>query len=39
MKTWPSNPTIYEINTWVWLQELSRRDQSSLTLADVPDEV
>ena len=37
MQSWPKNPLIYEINTWVWLDELSRRDQHSLTLASVPD--
>ena len=21
MKTWPKNPVIYEINTWVWLRD------------------
>ena len=25
MKTWPEHPVIYEINTWVWLAELSRK--------------
>jgi hypothetical protein len=25
MKTWPKHPVIYEINTWVWLCELSRK--------------
>jgi hypothetical protein len=24
MKTWPKHPVIYEINTRVWLGELSR---------------
>src|SRR5512146_1296622 len=37
MQTWPKSPLIYEINTWVWLEELSRREQRSLTLASVPD--
>ena len=37
MRTWPKSPLIYEINTWVWLDELSRREQRSLTLASVPD--
>ena len=27
MKTWPKNPVIYEINTWVWLAELQRDDR------------
>ena len=38
MRTWPKRPLIYEINAWVWLDELSRREQRSLTLASVPDE-
>ena len=25
MKTWPKNPVIYEINTWVWLRELGQK--------------
>jgi hypothetical protein len=37
MQSWPKNPLIYEINTWVWLDELSRREQRSLTLASVHD--
>ena len=28
MKTWPINPVIYEINTWVWLGELGEKYQS-----------
>ncbi|HMK39486.1 MAG TPA: alpha-amylase, partial [Bacteroidota bacterium] len=38
MKPWPKNPLIYEINTWVWLRELSDRFQRPLTLNSVPDE-
>lgn len=37
MKSWPKHPLIYEINTWVWLDELSRREHRLLTLATVPD--
>jgi hypothetical protein len=29
---------IYEVNTWVWLGELSRRHGRRMTLRDVPDE-
>jgi len=29
-------PVIYEINTWVWLDELSRRYRTSVDLATVP---
>ncbi len=38
MKTWSKHPVIYEINTWVWLCELSRRYKKTVTLATVPDE-
>lgn len=31
------HPLIYEINTWVWLDELSRKEGRFLTLASVPD--
>jgi glycosidase len=34
--TWPRFPVVYEINTWVWLSELSRRYGKNLTLASVP---
>ncbi len=35
---WPPYPSIYEINTRVWLAELSRRAGHPLTLDSVPDE-
>jgi hypothetical protein len=38
MKPWPKHPVIYEINTWVWLNELSRKYGRSITLANVPSE-
>lgn len=38
MTVWRKHPLIYEINTWVWLNELSRKVQHPLTLASVPDE-
>jgi hypothetical protein len=38
MASWPQNPIIYEINTWVWLKDLSQRYQRTLTLATVPPE-
>lgn len=39
MKTsWPARPIIYEINTWVWLSELSSRYQRAITLGAVPRE-
>ncbi len=31
------HPLIYEINTWVWLDELSRREGRAMSLASVPD--
>ena len=38
MNPWPRHPLIYEINTWVWLNELSRKHGTAITLASVPDE-
>lgn len=38
MKTWPRNPVIYEINTWVWLAELSQKHQGPVKLATVPEQ-
>jgi len=38
MGTWPKNPVIYEINTWVWLHELKRKHHRSVTLGSVPAE-
>jgi hypothetical protein len=38
LKTWPRYPVIYEINTWAWLTELSRRYGKSVDLATVPKE-
>jgi hypothetical protein len=36
MRTLPKHPVIYEINTWVWLGELSRKYRKSVNLATVP---
>ena len=36
---WPHKPFIYQINTWVWLNELSRKYRRPITLESVPDEV
>lgn len=33
---WPRRPVIYEINTWVWLYDLSRRLGETVTLGTVP---
>ncbi len=38
MFTWPRYPIIYEINTWVWLQELGEKHNTRITLATVPDD-
>ncbi len=34
--SWPKRPIIYEINTWVWLYELSQRYGKAITLGAVP---
>ena len=34
--SWPARPVIYEINTWVWLNELSRQNKRTITLGTVP---
>jgi hypothetical protein len=34
---WPARPVIYEVNTAIWLAELSRAAGRRVTLADVPD--
>ncbi len=36
MSDWPRYPTLYEINTWVWLSELSRKTGISVDLSSVP---
>jgi glycosidase len=36
MDSWPKYPTVYEINAWVWLHELSRAQGRPLSLGDVP---
>jgi Alpha amylase, catalytic domain len=36
MSGWPRYSTIYEINTWVWLAELSARAGTSVNLSSVP---
>lgn len=38
LNNWPSNPLIYEINTPVWLNELSQRQKRDVTLGTVPPE-
>jgi len=37
MSMWPRYPSICEINTWVWLGELSRKYRKPVDLATVPE--
>ncbi|MFN8375779.1 MAG: alpha-amylase family glycosyl hydrolase [Anaerolineae bacterium] len=37
MSTWSSKPFLYQINTWVWLNTLSRKYGQPITLGNVPD--
>ena len=39
MSEWRKKPYIYEINTAVWLNDLSQQHDRTITLEDVPDEV
>ena len=36
MPVWPKYPTIYEIDTWVWLASLSQKSEISTDLSSVP---
>jgi hypothetical protein len=36
MSPWPRYPPIYEINTWVWLSELSKKAGKQVDLGSVP---
>jgi glycosidase len=36
VSAWPRYPVIYEINTWVWLGQLSRKYRKPVNLATVP---
>jgi len=38
MTNLPNHPVLYEINTWAWLNELSRQAGRPVTLGSVPDE-
>jgi len=38
METWPRHPVIYEVNTWVWLNDLGRRHKRAVNLSTVPEE-
>jgi hypothetical protein len=33
---WPRYPSLYEVNTWVWLSELRRKYGKNITLSSVP---
>jgi len=33
---WPQYPSIYEINTWVWLSDLSQKYEIKVDLFSVP---
>jgi hypothetical protein len=37
MSAWPRYPTLYEINTWVWLSELSLQVGRAVDLSSVPE--
>lgn len=39
LSSWKPNPIVYEINTWVWLRDLTKTYEKKITLANVPDEV
>ncbi|MHA2366886.1 MAG: alpha-amylase family glycosyl hydrolase [Candidatus Hodarchaeales archaeon] len=36
---WPKHPTIYEINTWPWLNSLSEKNSTTITLQNIPEEI
>ena len=36
---WSSHPLIYEVNTWAWLNFLSKKFSRKITLSNVPEEV
>lgn len=36
MTEWPKYPTIYEISTWVWLSDLSKKSGTLIDLSSVP---
>ncbi len=38
MTTWRKHPVIYEVNTWVWLNNLSRKHQRRLDLGTIPEQ-
>ena len=38
MKPWPRHPVIYELNTWVWLNDLGRTHKRAVDLSTVPEQ-
>jgi glycosidase len=38
MPSWPSQPVVYEINTWPWIREIGRAAGQPVTLGTVPSE-
>jgi hypothetical protein len=38
MRAWSKHPVIYEINTWVWLRELSMKYHKPVDLSTVPEQ-
>lgn len=36
ISTWPRYPSLYEINTWVWLNDLSQKYRKAINLSTVP---
>src|SRR4051812_124781 len=36
MEKWPTHPVVCALNTWVWLNDLSRAAGRPVTLGDVP---
>src|SRR4051794_21209970 len=36
MTAWPAYPTVYEINTWVWLAELASKTGKKIDLSSIP---
>jgi hypothetical protein len=36
VSVWPRYPTLYEINTWVWLTDLSQKCRRKVNLSSVP---
>src|ERR1051326_5113266 len=36
LSVWPRYPSVYEINSWVWLSELSRKYGTHMDFSSVP---